>query len=241
MSLLFENIHEENKVDAIKDLIEDSTPRPSFFFLVIMSVSMATCGLIINNTAVLIASMLIAPLLSPILSLALGIIMNDGKLISRSFYVLLKSIAFSIGISFVLTWLLWASGGKEYVVNSQIDFLTSPSIAYLLIAVIAGATTAFARVKPDLNEALPGTAIAITLVPPLATIGIGLAHFKMSLISSALTMLLINIAGIVLSAMVMFSLMNLYTKRTFAEKSVQEADEKLEHEKQMCRGNECEK
>lgn len=134
-NLLFENIHEENKVEAIKDLIEDSTPRPSFFFLVIMSVSMATCGLLINNTAVLIASMLIAPLLSPVLSLALGIIMNDGKLISRSFYVILKSIIFSIGISFSLTWFLWTSGRKEYFIDSQIDFLTKSSIVYLLITV----------------------------------------------------------------------------------------------------------
>ncbi len=240
MSLLFENINEENKIEAIKDLIEDSTPRPTFFFLVIMSVSMATCGLLINNIAVLIASMLIAPLLSPVLSLALGIIMNDRKLISRSFYVLLKSIVFSVGVSFILTWLLWTSGGKEYVINSQIDFLTSPSIVYLLIAVIAGATTAFARVKPDINEALPGTAIAITLVPPLATIGIGLAHFKMSLISSALAMFLINIAGIVLAAMVMFSLMNLYTKRTLADRTIEVADEKLKHEKEMCKEKECE-
>ncbi|MCK4635586.1 MAG: DUF389 domain-containing protein [Candidatus Moranbacteria bacterium] len=201
---------------------------------------MATCGLLINNIAVLIASMLIAPLLSPVLSLALGIIMNDRKLISRSFYVLLKSIVFSVGVSFILTWLLWTSGGKEYVINSQIDFLTSPSIVYLLIAVIAGATTAFARVKPDINEALPGTAIAITLVPPLATIGIGLAHFKMSLISSALAMFLINIAGIVLAAMVMFSLMNLYTKRTLADRTIEVADEKLKHEKEMCKEKECE-
>lgn len=234
MSLLFNNISEENKVSAIKDLIEDSTPRPSFFFLVILSVSMAACGLLINNAAVVIASMLIAPILSPILSLALGIIMNDGKLISRSFYTLLKSTLYSIGISALITWLLWSlNAGNDITKNLEIMSRANPSIVYLFIAIIAGTATAFARVKPDLNEALPGTAIAVALVPPLATIGIGVATLNLHLISGALAMFLLNIAGIILAAMVMFSLMNLYTKRELASKSTEAADKKLAKEKEL--------
>jgi len=107
MSALFDNITDNDKVLAIEDLIGDSTPRPSFFFLIILSVLMATCGLLINNSAIIIASMLIAPILSPILSLGLGIVIADGNLMSRSIFTLLKSSGYAIGLSAVATWLLW--------------------------------------------------------------------------------------------------------------------------------------
>ena len=234
MSLLFDNITESDKVISIKELIEDSTPRPSFFFLVVLSVLMAACGLLINNAAVIIASMLIAPILSPILSLALGIVINDGKLISRSFFTLLKSSGYAIGLSAIATWLLWnftSSPNFMMELNTEILERIQPSVVYLLIAIIAGTATAFARVKPDLSEALPGTAIAVALVPPLATVGIGIATLNMSVVSGALAMFILNAVGIVLSAMVMFSLMSLYTKKTVIAQTVQEADNKLEQQK----------
>ncbi|MEN8252081.1 MAG: TIGR00341 family protein [Patescibacteria group bacterium] len=230
MSLLFNNITEEDKISSVKDLIDDSTPRPSFFFLVVLSVLMAACGLIINNSAVIIASMLIAPILSPILSLALGIVIADGKLISRSFYTLLKSAGYAVGLSAIITWLLWSFASSSNFMqefNPEVLERVQPSIVYLLIAIIAGTATAFARVKPDLSETLPGTAIAVALVPPLATIGIGVATFKMYIISGALAMFILNAIGIILAAMVMFSLMNLYTKKTIIAETVHETDKKL--------------
>ncbi len=235
MSVLFDNITEKDKTIALKDLIDDSTPRPSFFFLVVLSVLMAACGLIIGNTAVIIASMLIAPILSPILSLALGIVISDGNLISRSFFTLLKSSGYAIGLSAVVTWFLWnftSSANFAYELNTEILSRIEPSIVYLLIAIIAGTATAFARIKPDLSETLPGTAIAVALVPPLATIGIGLATLRPDVISGALAMFVVNAIGIILAAMVMFSLMNLYTKKTVIAKSVVAADKELEKQKE---------
>jgi len=234
MTLIFDNITEKDKVLSIKDLIDDSTPRPSFFFLVVLSALMAVCGLLINNSAIIIASMLIAPILSPILSLALGIVIADGKLISRSFFTLLKSSGYAIGLSALATWLLWnftSSSNFMIELNSEILERIEPSIVYLLIAIIAGVATAFARVKPDLSDALPGTAIAVALVPPLATVGIGIATLNMSVVSGALAMFLLNAVGIVLAAMVMFSLMNLYTKKTVITQTVAQVDSELERQK----------
>lgn len=231
MSVIFDNITEKDKVTAVKDLIDDSTPRPSFFFLTILSVLMATCGLLINNAAVIIASMLIAPILSPILSLALGIVIADGKLISRSFFTLLKSSGWAIGLSAATTWALWkftSSANLMGELTPEILERIEPSFVYLVIAIIAGTATAFARVKPDLSETLPGTAIAVALVPPLATIGIGIATLNLAVASGAFAMFILNSIGIVLAAMVMFSLMNLYTKKTVITKTVEQADMELE-------------
>ncbi|PID52573.1 MAG: TIGR00341 family protein [Candidatus Moraniibacteriota bacterium] len=232
MSMLFDNITEQDKIVAVKELIDDSTPRPSFFFLVILSVLMAACGLIINNASVIIASMLIAPILSPVLSIALGIVIADGKLISRSFFTLLKSTGWAISLSAVTTWLLWNFATSDFHTSLTPEIIEriQPSIVYLIIAIIAGTATAFARVKPDLSETLPGTAIAVALVPPLATVGIGIATLRLEVASGAFAMFVLNLIGIVLAAMVMFSMMNLYTKKTIIAKTVEKADEELEKE-----------
>lgn len=230
MYLLFEDIKEKNKTEAVDSLIKDSTPKPSFFFLVLLSVLMATYGLLLDNASIIIGSMLIAPILSPILSLALGVTLADNKLISRSGYTVLKSVAYSIGLSALATWVLWnfTPGDFASVYNSEILSRIEPNIVYLFVAIIAGLATAFARVKPEISETLPGTAIAVALVPPLATIGIGVATFNLSVISGALSMFILNIIGIILASMVMFSLMNIYSKRRVAKKSLTKADKEQE-------------
>ncbi len=227
MYLLFSDINEKNKVEAIDSLIKDSTATPSFFFLVVMSVLMAALGLLINNASVIIGSMLIAPILSPILSLALGLTLGDNKLINRSAITLAKSLVYAILISAITTWVLWGVIDGNTLVklyNPEILSRTQPSIVYLLIAIIAGFSTAYARVKPELNETLPGTAIAVALVPPIATIGIGVATFNISVASGALSMFVLNGIGIIVSAMIMFSMMNIYAKKKTAEKSIKKAD-----------------
>ncbi len=130
---LFGNIAEKDKVTAIEDLIHDSTPRPSFFFLVICSVLMATFGLIAGNASVIIGSMLIAPILSPILSLALGIVIADYAIISRSFWTLLKSTGLGLLFAIVATILF----GHGYdLSNPEISSRTDSSMVYLMIAIL---------------------------------------------------------------------------------------------------------
>lgn len=231
MYLLFSDINEKNKEEAIDSLIKDSAPKASFFFLVVMSVLMASFGLLLNNSSVIIGSMLLAPILSPILSMGLGITLGDNKLIKQSGYTILKSLLYSIGLSAATTWLLWSVvGGNELrtVLNSEILSRIEPNIVYLFIAIVAGLATAYARVKPELNDALPGTAIAVALVPPIATIGIGVAFWDMTIISGALSLFILNAIGIILAAMVMFSMMNIYSKKKIVTQSLKE----LEKEKQ---------
>ncbi len=233
MFLLFQDVKEADKNIAINSLINESTPKPSFFFMVVLSVVMATCGLLINNTSVVIGSMLIAPILSPILAIALGITISDGKLIQNSFKTLGISALWSIGISALTTFLLWQFAVSDGAVfseafNQEVLSRTKPSVVYLFIAILAGLTTSFARMKPELNETLPGTAIAIALVPPLATIGIGVATLNLSVISGALAMFAVNSIGIILSAMVIFSLMNINQKKKTVERAQEKAAEELE-------------
>ncbi len=228
MHLLFKEIKESDKNIAINSLINDSTPKPSFFFLIILSVLMATLGLILNNVSIIIASMLIAPILSPILAIALGISVSDNDTIKKSLITLGKAILYAIGISTITTIVFWKAIKLGDVLNPEIISRTQPNIIYFIIAIVAGLTTTFSRMKPELNETLPGTAIAIALVPPLSTIGIGIATLNIHIISGALSMFVLNILGIILASLVIFSLMNIRSKKKTVIRAKANSEEDFE-------------
>jgi len=224
LTRLLKDVSEKDKEEAIKRLITDSTPDTDFFFMAVLSVLMATFGLLIDNVPVLIASMLIAPLLSPVLGIALGIVMADSKLILRSAYAIGKSFVIAIFLSSVIT-LFFLNFVKDGLPGYGQGF-DEAYIIYFAIAVVAGIAASFASVAPQLRGALPAAAIAVTLIPPIAAIGIGIAKFDWAIISNAFIIFVINTLGIVFASMVMFSLMSLYTKRTTAHKVALAEDRK---------------
>jgi uncharacterized hydrophobic protein (TIGR00271 family) len=228
MLTLFDTLSEKDKADAIEWLIRGSTPRQDFFLMIVLSVLMATFGLLIDSSAVVIGSMLIAPMLYPVLGLSMGIIMSDMKLVSRSFYTVFKSVVFGIIAAFAAA----AFFSSQQVLTSEIVLRTQPSLPYIAIAIIAGLAASFAMVKPHLNETLPGIAISVALIPPLAVVGIGLARFDWNIISKSFVLFMVNIIGIVFASMVTFSLMNLYVKRGLAAETALKEDLKVEKEKE---------
>ncbi|PIR73846.1 MAG: TIGR00341 family protein [Candidatus Moranbacteria bacterium CG10_big_fil_rev_8_21_14_0_10_35_21] len=227
---LFNNLTEQDKCQAIEKLVSSSAPRTDFFLMIILAITMATFGLLLNSAAIIIGSMLIAPMLYSILSLSMGIIMSDFNLISRSFYTTLKSIAFAIGASILIT-IFFSSG--DFVPNAEIMARTQPSLAYGAVAIIAGLAASFAMVKPHLNETLPGIAVSVALVPPLATTGIGIALLDWNIISNSLVLFLINVVGIIFASMLIFSLMNFYVKRSLANEAMQKEEILIEQEKEQ--------
>ena len=228
---LFSTLTESDKNNAIKRLIEESTPRDDFFLLTVLSVLMAAFGLIMDNGAVIIGSMLIAPLLSPILSISLGVVMADPHLIARSFLTLLKAIAWSIPSAAVVTLLFSSVAGLGAELNMEILSRAEPSILYIMVALVAGAAASFALIKPQLSASLPGVAISVAIIPPLATTGVGLARLNWSLMTDSFILFLVNAVAIIFSSMIVFSFMHLYVKRPVAERAISEEDLKLKMDK----------
>lgn len=212
---LFHNLTEEQKNDAIENIIQHASPRQDFFLMLILSVAMAVFGILLGSTVILIGSMLIAPLLYPLLSLSLGVITSDERLIGRAAYTILKSVAFALLTGFVIAFLFSGASGE-----AAFPAASAPSLMYALVAAIAGFAAAFAVTKPHLTETLPGVAIAVALVPPLAVAGVGLAHFNWHLISDSLLLFVVNVIGIMFSAMVVFSLLRFAVKKKVTEQAV---------------------
>ena len=235
MYLLFKDIKEEDSYKGINSLINESTPHPSFFFLTNMSAIMATLGLLMNSVSVVIGSMLVAPLLSPILALTLGINIHDGVLVKRSLRTIARASLYAILVSLITSFIFssfaYSLGNFKEVFNSEIMSRTEFNLLFLLVAIVAGMTTAFARMKPELNDSLPGTAIAIALVPPLSTIGITLSFLHGTLALKAFMLFLLNAIGIIAGAYFIFLNLGIKKKKKVAQKAVQNADEKLEKTK----------
>jgi len=182
--------------------------------------------MLLDSAAIVIGSMLIAPILHPVLSLSLGVSLSDYKLIGRSFYTLLKAITIGV-VSAVIATLFFSDG--EYT-TSEIIARTEPNLLFFAIAVVSGIAISYSLVKPDLSETLPGVAVSVALIPPLAVVGIGIAKVDWAVVSGASVLFLINVIGIVFASMISFSLMNVHGKRKVAESAVKREDLKVQQE-----------
>lgn len=183
-------------------LRENSRVSQSYLVLMSLSTIIATFGLFGNSSPVIIGAMILAPLMSPIISLSMGVLRQDQKLIKES----LKTIAFGLAISYVfailITWLTPLNSA-----NNEILARIRPNLLDLGIAAASGVAGAYAHAKKEIAKTLAGVAIAVALVPPLAVSGIGLGWGDWSVFWGALLLLGTNLAGIVLSAALTFLLL----------------------------------
>ena len=108
----FRAVDDKDKAALVRKLMQSSTPDFDFFYFVALSVLMATLGLLADNTSIVIGSMLIAPLLYPILGLSLGLVMSNPSVFSRSVFTITKSFLIAIGVAVVVT-LLFSNGDPQ--------------------------------------------------------------------------------------------------------------------------------
>jgi len=153
--------------------------------------------------------------------------MSDGKLISRAFYTIVKSYAFGVLSAFLAT-ILFAGHFSE--ITPEVLSRAEPTLPYVIVAIIAGLAGSFALVKPKLSETLPGIAISVALIPPIAVTGIGLAKLNINLITGSILFFMVNLIGIVFASMITFSMMNFYVKRSVAHRKAEEEDKKVKDE-----------
>ncbi|MEM7091824.1 MAG: DUF389 domain-containing protein [Actinomycetota bacterium] len=156
-----------------KILIEgNETGRRVIRFVMLMTFAsvIASMGVITDSTAVVIGAMLIAPLMTPLMGMAISLVMGWPRRLARSAAVAGLGIVIAVAIGLMLGLLVPAA--IDTSANVQILARSSPTTLDLIIAVAAGAAGAYALSRPDVSDSLPGVAIAISLVPPLAVVGI---------------------------------------------------------------------
>ncbi len=200
----------ENKQKAVAELLENTVPDRDFYLLVIGAIILATCGILIDSIPVLIASMIVAPLTYPILSLALSIPAGDGRLFGRSVSMLVIAILLAVIVGGLFS--LFVKSYFDVAERVLISFF--PNIFFdLTIAIVAGAVAAYGLIRTKVGEAITGIGIAVSLMPPLVATGIGLFDPVNNLAIRAGSIFLLNVAGILAGSMFMFLLFGLYKER----------------------------
>ena len=196
----------ESKREAIRELLEHTVPDRDFYVLVLGAIILASCGILTDSIPVLIASMIVAPLAYPILSLSLGIVAGDGKLLLRSLSILLISVGLAVIVGGVFS--LFAR--SYFTVAERVLIAFFPNIFFdILIAVVSGWIAAYGLIRSKVGGAMTGIGIAVSLMPPLVAVGIGLFNPVNDLAIRAGSIFVLNVAGIIIGSMVCFWLFNI--------------------------------
>ena len=176
----------------------------AWWVMLLLSVAIATFGIIQDSTAVVIGAMLIAPLMTPILGSAAGIVNAwQGRIVS-SMALVVTGVGASIGLAFIIGQ--WVPAIVPLEVNTQVTSRISPNIVDMLIALAAGAAGAYANVDKRVSASIAGVAIAVALVPPLGVVGLNLEAGLISDAFGAFLLFLTNFVSIVLAATGVFFL-----------------------------------
>jgi uncharacterized hydrophobic protein (TIGR00271 family) len=198
-------IDQERRAEVQVKLREASRPGFDFFLMVVLSCTIATLGLLTNSAAVIIGAMLVAPLMSPIIGIGLASISGDGRLMGNAASALLKGSLLAVLVSTLLTL---GNRALPFIflqeLPAEILARTHPSPIDLTIALAGGMAAAFAMAQPHLSAALPGVAIATALMPPLCTVGIGLALGRTDVAGGAGVLFITNAVAIAFAATLVF-------------------------------------
>ena len=187
-------------------LYDDLHVRLRDTLILMCSIFIASIGLNMNSTAVVIGAMLISPLMTPIVGLGFGLAIFDTRLIKQSLEVLLTQVLVSLLVSTLYFWISPLS-----YASSELIARTSPTIWDVLIAIAGGIAGFIGSRKKEANNIVPGVAIATALMPPICTAGYGLANGNVRFLFGALYLFLINCVFIML--------INIVGTRIFMRKS----------------------
>jgi uncharacterized hydrophobic protein (TIGR00271 family) len=147
-----------------------ATASVGFYFMLALSASLATLGLITDSSAVIIGAMIIAPLMNPIIAHSFSLARSNRNIWFRSLFSILSGIVLVVAVSYSIASLVgFQLQGREILSRGN------PNLLDLAIAIASGMAGAFACSRRKIASALPGVAIAVALVPPLCTAGIAMA------------------------------------------------------------------
>jgi len=183
----------------------DRTRRLSRYWLLLpLSAVIAAAGVVSDSTATVIGAMIVAPLMTPILGIVLAVVLTDARNLRRCLVLVLLGAAAVIG----LAWLLGQFVPYPVVAatNSQVAARVTPRIVDLVAALATGAVGSVALARSDISDTLPGVAIAISLVPPLAVVGLTLESGAPHQALGALLLFTTNVAAILASGIVVMAL-----------------------------------
>ena len=193
---LYDEVDTVSAAERIKSAIWFKGPN---VWILAFSIIIASVGLNVNSTAVIIGAMLISPLMGPIIGVGFSLGTNDTDLLKAS----CKNLLVMVIISLSASTLFFILSPLSLVNPTELEARTSPTIYDVLIALFGGLAGILESSRKERGTVLAGVAIATALMPPLCTAGYGLAHLNMRFFTGALYLFVINSVFIALATYLM--------------------------------------
>ncbi len=195
----FSRASETDYRDLFVSLRDNARLSSTYLVLMVLSVLLALTGLYANSAPVIIGAMILAPLMSPIISLAMGLARTESALIRNSLTTLVIGIGAALFCAVLVAWIMPLEN-----LTTEMRARLSPTLLDLSVAIISGIAGAYAHAKEEVAKSLAGVAIAVALVPPLSVLGIGLGWADWTMARGAFLLFITNMFGISLAASVTF-------------------------------------
>lgn len=211
----------ENELETIENILKSTNFRGSNLWVLIFAIFIASIGLNVNSTAVIIGAMLISPLMGPIMGIGLGIGINNFELIKKAFRNLAIATIFGI-----LTSTLYFLISPLNEARSELLARTTPTIYDVLIAFFGGLAGIIASSTKRKGNVIPGVAIATALMPPLCTAGFGIANGNLNYFFGAFYLYMINSVFIAFATTLGVKLMH-FKKKVFVDKAREKKVQKI--------------
>ena len=190
------HIDTDDAAERIKNSIWFQGPN---VWILAFSIIIASVGLNVNSTAVIIGAMLISPLMGPIIGIGLSLGTYDFDLLREA----LKNLLIMVLISLAASTFFFLISPLSLVNATELEARTSPTIYDVLIALFGGVAGMLEQSRKERGTVIPGVAIATALMPPLCTVGYGLAHLSARFFFGALYLFLINCVFITIATYLM--------------------------------------
>lgn len=209
------NLHldKADEEDVVASIKKNADFIGANLWTLIFAIFIASIGLNVNSTAVIIGAMLISPLMGPIMGIGLGIGTNDFELVKKGSRNLLIATLISIATSTLYFWIT-----PLHDAQSELLARTTPSIWDVFIAFFGGLAGIVAGTRKEKSNVIPGVAIATALMPPLCTAGFGLASGNIYYFLGAVYLFFINSIFICLSTFLIVRFLK-FKKKYFEDKT----------------------
>lgn len=184
--------------ELMEELRPGSEIHAIYLAQVVLSSLVASIGMIRDSVALVIAAMMIAPLLLPNMSLALGTTLGDLRLVRRSFQTLAVGVFAGLVVPVVMVWIVSVDMDV-----SEIAIRTQPNMSDLVVAMAAGTAGALA-VTTGVSATMIGVMVAVALLPPLVAVGLALGQADWAYAFAAMALLGANLVSVNLAAVIVF-------------------------------------
>ena len=176
--------------------------RLSRYWLLLLPLAavIASAGVVSDSTATVIGAMIVAPLMTPILGIVLGVVLADRANLRRCVILVVAGAAAVVAIGWLMG--LFVPYPVVAATNGQVAARITPRIVDLVAALATGAVGSVALSRSDISDTLPGVAIAISLVPPLAVVGLTLESGAPHQSLGAFLLFVTNVAAILASGII---------------------------------------